>query len=108
MSVHGDTVADVTGKMAQAQLKNAESVQRSRDAGWVEPEKYDYDAYNANPKEPGEAPLDPAFELPTWAANAIKYEWKDEYGDVGPAHPELEAMLFGKDNRVIEGSQRGR
>ena len=107
MSVNGDAVADVTDKMMQANLKNAESVQRSREAGWVEPEKYDYNSYNAKPNEPRD-PLDPALELPTWAANATKYEWKDEYGDVGPAHPELEKMLFGKELRVTEGAQRGK
>ena len=108
MSVNGDALAEVTDKMQEANIKNAESVQRSRDAGWVEPVKYDYEAYNADPKEVVEAALNPAYELPTWAANAVKYEWKDEYGDVGPAHPELEVMLFGKDLRVTEGSQRGK
>ena len=109
MSANGDAVADVTDKLAEANLKNAEFVQRSREAGWVEPVKYDYEAYAAGPKDAGEAAApDSTFELPTWAANAIKYEWKDEYGDVGPAHPELEAMLFGKDNRVTEGKERGK
>ena len=107
MSFHGDAVVDVTDKMEQANLKNAEFVQRSRDAGWVEPVKYDYEAYNANTKESRDA-LEPTHELPTWAANATKYEWSDEYGDVGPAHEELEKMLFGKDLRVTEGTQRGK
>ena len=43
MSVNGDAVTEVTDKMSQAALKNAEATQRSRDAGWVEPEKYDYE-----------------------------------------------------------------
>lgn len=107
MSAHGDAMAEVTNNMSKAAIKNAEATQRSRDAGWVEPEKYDYEAYNAGTKEAREA-LAATHELPTWAANAAKYEWKDEYGDVGPAHPELEEMLFGKEDRVTEGKHRGR
>ena len=105
MSVNGDAVADVTEQMSKAELQKAESTQRSRDAGWVEPEKYDYEAYNARTNEARQAD-DGALELPSWAANATKYEWKDEYGEVGPAHPELEAMLFGKDYHVTEGQYR--
>ena len=105
MSANGDATAEVTDKMGNATLKNAEAAQRSRDAGWVEPVKYDYEAYNTDSKEMRES-LDPAVELPTWAANATKYEWKDEYGDVGPVHPELERALFGQDLRVTEGKYR--
>ena len=72
-----------------------------RDAGWVEPQKYDYETYNANPKE-----LATQLDLPSWAANAAKYEWSDEYGDIGPAHPELEKMLFGTEFHVTEGMER--
>lgn len=105
MSVNGEAVAEVTEQMSKAELQKAESTQRSRDAGWVEPEKYDYEAYNAGTNEARQA-VDGALELPIWAANATKYEWKDEYGEVGPAHPELEAMLFGKDYHVTEGQHR--
>lgn len=105
MSVNGDGVAEVTQQMSKAELQKAESTQRSREAGWVEPEKYDYDAYNAGNNEARQA-VDGTLELPTWAANATKYEWKDEYGEVGPAHPELEEMLFGKDFHVTEGKNR--
>lgn len=105
MSANGDAAAEVTDKMGNASLKNAEAAQRSRDAGWVEPVKYDYDTYNADGKEARDT-LDPDAELPTWAANATKYEWKDEYGDVGPVSPELEAVLFGRETRVTEGKYR--
>ncbi|KAL8796803.1 MAG: hypothetical protein Q9195_000886 [Heterodermia aff. obscurata] len=105
MSANGDAAAEVTDKMSTATLQNADAAQRSRAAGWVEPVKYDYESYNADGKEARES-LDPTVELPTWAANATKYEWKDEYGDVGPEHPELEAILFGTDTRVTEGKFR--
>ena len=105
MSANGDAAAEVTDKMGNATLQNAEAAQRSREAGWVEPVKYDYEAYNASSKEARDN-LGPDVELPTWAANATKYEWKDEYGDVGPGDPELEAVLFGQDTRVTEGKFR--
>ncbi|EPS26837.1 hypothetical protein PDE_01776 [Penicillium oxalicum 114-2] len=31
---------------------------------------------------------------PKWGGNAARYEWKDEYGDVGPRNEELERELF--------------
>lgn len=42
-------------------------------------------------------PLQPATEndnVPIWASNAKKYEWSDEYGDVGPVFRDLELQLF--------------
>lgn len=42
-------------------------------------------------------PIQPATEnenLPIWASNAKKYEWSDEYGDVGPEFRDLELQLF--------------
>ncbi|RAK74015.1 DEAD/DEAH box helicase [Aspergillus fijiensis CBS 313.89] len=67
----------------------------ARAKGWVAPESYDYDKYTATPA-PAEQPAGDAGDgqLPEWAANAAKYEWKDEYGDVGPEIPELEEQLF--------------
>ena len=72
--------------------------------GWIPPTAFDYARYN------GEAPAvnaeaSAAFDEATarrndgdhqWASNAEVYEWKDEYGDVGPTVPELELILFGK------------
>ena len=78
------------------------NVDQIRQAGWVEPVKYDYDTYNAKEREVSEQQPD----LPSWATNATKYEWSDEYGDIGPAHPELEKMLFGDEYHVTEGEER--
>ena len=65
-----------------------------QDHGWVTKTTYDYDKFNTpiNSKEQNEnAPVD---DEPLWAGDAKKYEWSEEYGDIGPAIPELEHMLF--------------
>ncbi len=56
-------------------------------------------APNESKEAPNEAGNDSANETkvadePAWAANATKYEWSEEYGDVGPANLALEAQLF--------------
>ncbi|KAF7587753.1 hypothetical protein BBP40_006798 [Aspergillus hancockii] len=78
-------------------VKKAEAASIAREKGWTEREAYDYSKYNdplAKPAEDAEPEQQLPQDLPEWAANAAKYEWHDEYGDVGPANPELEAMLF--------------
>jgi ATP-dependent RNA helicase DDX3X len=71
---------------------------------------YDYATYNMTEAErraaEGDAPaLAPGDVLQDqgWANNATVYEWCDEYGDVGPAHPVLEKQLFGSDVHVTTG-----
>ncbi|OQE24027.1 hypothetical protein PENFLA_c010G10440 [Penicillium flavigenum] len=62
---------------------NAEAAHKvARDKGWTDPVPFEY-AELANTKDHLE-----------WAGVAVRYEWKDEYGDVGPAVPELEDQLF--------------
>ncbi|KAH7157447.1 P-loop containing nucleoside triphosphate hydrolase protein [Dactylonectria estremocensis] len=51
---------------------------------WTEPEKVDYTALASENYTQG------------WGSDARTYEWKDEYGDVGPKYPELELELFGE------------
>ncbi len=109
MSANGDTsvLADVTNKV-NGLVINEEAKQRVKDAHWAEPQKFDYDAYNAAPKD--QRPAIPAEgtedeDVPTWAANATKYEWSDDYGDVGPRHEKLELMLFGDEHQMREGDQ---
>ncbi|KAI5464482.1 P-loop containing nucleoside triphosphate hydrolase protein [Mariannaea sp. PMI_226] len=53
-------------------------------AKWTEPQAYDY------------ATLATGNGDETWGSHARTYEWKDEYGDVGPKYPELELELFGE------------
>lgn len=110
MSVNGEeaaALADVTNKVNGIQI-NEEAVKRVRDAHWVEPVKFDYDAYNTAPRDQrSSAPAegDEVENVPTWAANAIKYEWSDEYGDVGPEHKALEKMLFTNEHRMEKGDE---
>ena len=73
--------------------KNAEASNLAREKGWVPPEQYDYTKYNSAPAEKPEEVTEQS-EIPEWAASAAKYEWNDEFGDVGPPNKELEDMLF--------------
>lgn len=98
----GNVMADITNianGVADVNVKDEKDVQKARDAGWVEPLKYDYDTYNAGPttKEERDA-AEGIQELPAWAANAAKYEWSDEYGDVAPAFKTLEDELFNNEH----------
>lgn len=89
--------------------------------GWVDKTVYDYNTYNKTSRELAGA-YDPFDGAPAtlatgeeieeavggirpgeWANNAAIYQWEDEFGDVGPAHPELEKMLFGSANHVKSG-----
>jgi ATP-dependent RNA helicase DDX3X len=70
--------------------KNEEAHALARDKGWAEPQEFDYDAYNASDKVTGTDQV----TKDGWSHNAEKYEWKEEYGDVGPPSADLEAQLF--------------
>ncbi|KAJ5594348.1 uncharacterized protein N7459_000556 [Penicillium hispanicum] len=59
----------------------SEEATRAAEKGWVVPTPFDYEAY-ANK------------ESTDWAGVAARYEWDDEYGDIGPPNEELEKMLF--------------
>lgn len=67
---------------------NLEASKRTKEAGWVDRVPYEY-----------------GNEAPTWAGNAARYEWKDDFGDVGPEDQELEKMLFKDEHRVEAGDQ---
>lgn len=73
---------------------NAEAAAVAREKGWVPPQEYDYAKYTyPDPsKDPAEGQGN--SENPEWASNAAKYEWREEYGDIGPRNVELECMLF--------------
>lgn len=75
-----------------------------QEAGWVAKQAYDYETYNKSSKELFDEGLAPGgLGAQDWASNAAKYEWDEEYGDVGPAFPELEAQLFGGELRMRTG-----
>ena len=67
--------------------RNEEAYATARDKGWVEPQSFDYESHNAPIKASGANEGD-------WNHHAAKYEWKEDYGEVGPAIPELEHQLF--------------
>ena len=71
--------ANSNGQNGHAQNHDDESSK----AKWAEPQAVDYTALASQNYDQG------------WGCNARPYEWKDEYGDVGPKFPELELELFG-------------
>ncbi|KAK2757266.1 hypothetical protein FQN54_004780 [Arachnomyces sp. PD_36] len=84
----GNEITDVAKDESGKSFLNVEAAALAREKGWAEPVEYDYSKYNST-----ERPADNA-DAPTWASGAAKYEWSDEYGDVGPPNEELEQMLF--------------
>ena len=89
-----DALPDVTNNAATngvGPVKNVEAAKEARDKGWVEPQEYDYSAAAAPPAGVAQAVDQGA---PSWAHNAVKYEWQEDFGDVGPKIPELEEQLF--------------
>ncbi|KAF4276226.1 hypothetical protein KXW98_005561 [Aspergillus fumigatus] len=85
-----NALKEVTGEKIN---KNVEASNLAREKGWVLPEQYDYTKYNSGSAEKPEEVTEQS-EIPEWAAKAAKYEWNDEFGDVGPPNKELEDMLF--------------
>ena len=105
MSVNGEdnALADVTNKVTNVNL-HEEALHRVKEANWGDRQEYDYAKYTAGPRE--QTMPDQAQEnSPVWAANAAKYEWNDEFGDVGPKHEELEEMLFGDEHLMKQGDE---
>lgn len=90
--------------------------------GWAEKQDYDYESYNLTNKDAlekihaeGSGPSGgwasnaatvsehPILDKMLIPSNITQYEWSDEYGDVGPEHPELEKQLFGDEFHVKTG-----
>jgi len=67
-----------------ATMNKEDLLTRAKVAGWTEKTAFNYDEF----KRQGGNDTD-------WHGAAKVYEWKDEYGDVGPRVEELEKMLFG-------------
>ena len=65
------------------QLDHKEPTTVETPAGWVAPTAYDYTA------------MADASASTTWDGNARVYQFTEEFGEIGPAHPELELELFG-------------
>lgn len=109
MSANGDdhALSDVTNKVANVQVNEAVR-ERVKEAKWATPQGYNYTKYNAGPSDkttPASESDQPQDEASGWAANAAKYEWDQDYGDIGPDHEELEKMLFGDPDKVEQGQK---
>lgn len=65
---------------------------KAAEAGWAEKVPFDYEEYQRQ-----------CGDFADWHATGKVYEWSDEYGDVAPEIPQLEAILFGSDLRVKQG-----
>jgi ATP-dependent RNA helicase DDX3X len=76
-------------------FKNGDAVilPTTRPNGWAEPSRYDYEEYGKDAKEVKE-PTAMDQNAPAWGHNAQKYEWREEYGEVGPRNEQLEQMLY--------------
>lgn len=72
----------------------ADDLVRAREAGWTERSAFDYDYYSRTTNDGSTG---------DWAGAARVYEWRDEYGEVAPAVPELESILFKGDLRGGQG-----
>lgn len=83
--------------------KDQDAIELSRKSGWSAPEPIQYPRDNVADSQP--APGEVTNTESEWAHSAEKYEWKDEYGDVGPAITELEEQLFNKDYKPQIGDQ---
>jgi hypothetical protein len=68
----------------------AEEIARAKEHGWGERTAFDYEALGADRE--AAAALEQSGVLPSWAHNAARYEWLDEYGD--GKHGPLPPMLF--------------
>lgn len=110
MSASGEdhALSDVTNKVSNVQINNEAAKERVKEANWSTPQGFDYEKYNAGPRDkaaPASESAEPEGEASSWAANAAKYEWNDEYGDVGPEHELLRKMLFGDEHKVEQGDK---
>lgn len=65
---------------------------RAQEAGWTNQVAFDYDAFQSM-----------GGNNDNWHGAGQVYEWRDEYGDVAPRVPELEAILFGGEFQMRRG-----
>ena len=100
------SLADVTNQMKAAQVDKGDDSarERVRNANWAPPEQFNYESYNSGQGEKGDN-VKPAPDGLPWAANAAKYEWLDDFGDVGPEFKELELELFGDETKTKKGGE---
>nr|POE90088.1 hypothetical protein CFP56_20555 [Quercus suber] len=81
----GETAAPNPALSKEAYLEKA------KQAGWTESAAFDYSQFTGN------------LDATVYHGTAQKYEWKDDYGDVGPPIKELEDILFGGEFQMRRG-----
>ncbi|KAI7670431.1 DEAD/DEAH box RNA helicase, partial [Hortaea werneckii] len=91
-----DTAANPSLQFQALTLDKDEFLRRARAAGWTETTAFDYVQFQRQ-----------GGNNTDWYGAAQVYEWKDEYGDVGPAIPELEIALFGGEFQMRRGEHMG-
>ncbi|KAI7366302.1 DEAD/DEAH box RNA helicase [Hortaea werneckii] len=91
-----DTAANPSVRYEPKTFGKEEFLRRARAAGWTETTAYDYVQFQRQ-----------GGNNTDWYGAARVYEWKDEYGDVGPAIPELEIALFGGEFQMRRGEHMG-
>jgi hypothetical protein len=79
-------------EIAKKALVSIDNKDDSPPEGWVERQKFDYEAYTAERKG-------------GVGSNEARYEWKEEYGDVGPRIPVIEKALFDCDSIMTVGDE---
>ncbi len=76
------------------ELSPEEYSEKAKAAGWTEKTNYDYAEFQCQGGGDDH-----------WHGTLGKYEWKDEYGDVGPEVPQLEKVLFGGEFQMSKGNK---
>lgn len=109
MSANGDdhALSDVTNKVAKVQVSEV-ALECVKQAGWVPTQGFDYGKYNKGPHDktaPASGPDQPQGDASGWAGDAVRYEWDEDYGDVGPEHKELKDILFSNENKMVRGEE---
>lgn len=103
---NNNNMAEAINDIAEASAGTAdgveESTKRPQDHGWEPRTAFNYEA--VAPPAPDATAPESTDDAPGWAHNAVRYEWNDDYGDVGPAIPALEAQLFNRNNISSAGS----
>ncbi|KIW73981.1 hypothetical protein PV04_02054 [Phialophora macrospora] len=112
-SVLADVTPAVNGTAIPAgPPKNEQALKAAREAGWVPPTAHNYTSKapvtalngdesetqpDAAPAAEGEGVEDvpmSRYRPSNWSHDAMKYEWSEEFGDVGPRDEKLEKELF--------------
>jgi ATP-dependent RNA helicase DDX3X len=86
----------------------ADKPKNPQEHGWAVKKEYDYTSFMKTSKELADEAAaqgsgDNGVEVGGWASNAAIYEWNEDFGDVGPAYPDLEKQLFGSETHVRAG-----